>query len=203
MKNYLYSTLGIAILIFGLSSAAQGTLVGDTVTIQHFFPTINNLYNPLGDTTVTEGDDDTARYSFLWFDVYTVNVEAQQILIDFSTIAVWASGDATFNGLVVGDLDDDSGNALSHATFSTNLAGWDDSRLLLGDDYIGFNFAGLSVTPNTYIDTNLFFPIEAREDRLDQDISDPQLAVPEPATLFLFGSGLLGFGFQARRKIFL
>ncbi len=200
MKNYLLSALGATALTVCLSGAAQGTLVGDVVTIQHVFPTIIDIYAPLGSPTVTEGSDDTTTFTYLWLDLYTVNIEASQILVDFSANGSWASGPSMFNGLLVSDLNDDSNHPLTGAVTTTNLVGWDDGRLLLGNDFIGLNFQGLAITTESYLNASLYFSLQPFDEQQEIFDSDRQTPVPEPATLFLFGSGLIGFGLHARRS---
>lgn len=43
---------------------------------------------------------------------------------------------------------------------------------------------------------------ESRPDEAPQKASSPEHEVPEPATLMLFGTGLLGVAFILRRKLF-
>lgn len=45
-------------------------------------------------------------------------------------------------------------------------------------------------------------PAESKPDEAPQKATSPEHEVPEPATLMLFGTGLLGVAFILRRKLF-
>jgi len=177
--------LAVGLLFLSMVGSAHATLIGDLVTAQHYFPDISSSYGSMDQAIVAEGTSDLMYpHGGIW---YNVNVEADSIYVDYVGNATWTT--ASFNGLVVGSLDDSSGNALQGVSITTNLA-WDASRLTFSDDTVSFNWNGLSFTSNSY------FLAE-----LDFGTSDNNAPVPEPATMVLLGTGLAGLaGTRMRRR---
>ena len=93
-----------------------------------------------------------------------------------------------FNGLVVSDLDDDGGNGwiLLNAAVQTDVAGWDDSRIIIGNDYVGFNWSGLAFNTTTDFEATLEFG------------PNP---IPIPTSLMLFITGLAGFAVAHKIRV--
>ena len=174
--------LGAVMLILVMAGSAGASLIGDTVTVAHVYGT-TNLYGPQ-DTVVAAGDGDVVAVYIGGTHEYNVNVEAYSINTIFTVNLAW-SNRPSFNGLVVGSLDDSSGNPLQGVTIDTNMSGWDVSRLYYSDDQVKFNWKGLSFTTDTYFNASLDFG---------------QNAVPIPGALWLLGSGLLGLVAVRRRQ---
>lgn len=195
------------------AGAAHATLVGDTVTVGHYTPDLvtpmPGAVSPPSTFVVTDGSADL--YTFYWSYPfgYRVNVEAGSIQVDFSYIigdgetATWSypvitscmplvgctESPGSFNGLAVSGLDDSSGNPLQGVQVATNMAGWNASRLSYGDDYVRFDWQGLSFTRDTYLNATLDF-----------GQATPPAPVPEPGIYALLGLGLGLLGWTGRRR---
>lgn len=128
-------------------SPARANLIGDTITIDHYLPSLgsNGLYEA-HTTVVTAGPADFTNM----IGVYVVNPEADSINVHF-TYGAGSWTNHAFNGLVIGSIDD----ALLGVTVSTNLAGWDDSRLTYDAHTIYSNWAGLSIDHGSYFNLSL------------------------------------------------
>ena len=186
--------------------AANATLVGDAVTIGHYFPDGTTPLlggTPPSVTTVVAGDADAYTFYNSYPFGYKVNVEANSLLVDFSYViqpgdtATWPDSYqscgfnggvvecntvlASFSGLGVSDLNDSTGNVLQGVLVDTNMAGWDLSRLSFGDDYVRFDWKGLSFQRDTYLNATMNFA-----------------AVPGPSTLLLLGTAMGGLVMRRR-----
>ncbi len=120
------------------------------------------------------------------FGVYDVDVEEASVIVDFLKPNQFGNpGVFDYAGLVVSDLDFEPGYILLGVDVDTNMAGWDESRLMFSDDFAGFNWQGLSVDGDTNF--TAFFDFGPNP-------------IPIPPTLLLFVSGIAGFTL-IRRKI--
>ena len=180
MNRSLLVVLGAVMLILVMAGGAGASLIGDTVTVAHVYIT-TSLFGPES-TVVAAGDGDVVEVYIDGTHEYDVNVEAYSINTNFAANLEWA--DPSFNGLVVGSLDDSSGNPLQGVTIDTNMSGWDVSRLSYSNNQVKFNWRDLPFTTETYFNASLDFG----------------QTVPIPGALWLLGSGLLGLAAMRRRR---
>lgn len=200
-----YIALALAFCIG--AGTAEATLIGDDVAVNHFTTASSMVGTSPLPTTVTADNSDivTAYGSYPWG--YRVNVDADDILVDFAYLSgasdTWWDTYTTvafnpetfsfevtehpvdFNGLRVSSLNDSSGNPLQGVTVDTNMAGWNTSMLSFGSDYAYFDWKGLSFDNSTYFNATLDFNGATG--------GGGSTSVPEPSTLLLIGSGLAGF----------
>jgi hypothetical protein len=170
-------------LLVGLSGWAQASLIDDQVLVEHHFPFFDSVDEASGGGEVTVQDGTTEIFG-MHFGVYDVDIEESSLDVNFTKTNQFSSAD--FNALVLSDLDDsEPGYILLGVDVDTDMTGWDDSRLIFGDDFAGFNWQGLTVDDNT--DFTAFFEFGPNP-------------IPIPATLLLFVTGIVGFTLL-RRKI--
>lgn len=202
MKRF-FGYLAVAMCVCALPTASNATLVGDTVSLGHYFPDTaapTSMFTP----TVSTGGSDVSNFYFSYPYGYSVNMEASSVLVDFSYVivdgetATW--GDTTtscswgptgfscidvpasFNGLGITGLNDSSGGALQGVSVDTNMAGWNTSMLSFDTDKVFFDWKGLSYDNTTYFNAAFDFSGQV----------GGAAPVPEPSTLLLIGSGIAG-----------
>ena len=180
MKKFIFQIITIA-FVFCLIGFAQASLIGDWVLVEPQFPMFTPPVDRSDDVNVlvAAGTTDVIRIE----GTYDVNMEESSVDVDFLTMNTYET--RSFNGLVLGDLDFETEYILLGVEVTTNLAGWNDSRLELGVDYVGFNWQDLTVFSDT--DFTAIFEFGPNP-------------IPIPSTLLLFVTGLTGF-FLIKRKI--
>lgn len=170
-----------ALLLAGAATAANATLVGDTVHIAQNYPTIGAEFYA---TNTVVGNN----VEFVWPSVLSIDIGASAIDIFFRSIGFVdvPAGGINHNGPIIAGLNDSSGNSLLGFTdFATN-SNFSSSNIIFGNDFIGFNLDGLSFSSGQYIHVDLNF--------------GPQSAVSEPGSIALFGLGLLGLAASRRLR---
>ena len=176
--------LGILPLLCTLALAcigpmARATLIGDTISVTHRYPSLPALHVDLGTTTVAAGATDAVTMGH----TYGVNPEASSILVDF-WITGWWHGPVAFNGLVVSGIDD----TILGLTVSTNLVGWTDSRITFDAHAIYANWNNISINNTSFFNVYL-------------QLAPTAIATPDAgATVTLLGLSLLGL-FGLHRKL--
>jgi hypothetical protein len=162
-----------SLAVASVCSTAHATLIGDTITVAK----VDTILNQPFVTTVQAGPGDIVSFSFL-----DVNPEASSIGITNSVFPLILEGPG-FHGFVISDID----ATIIGASVSTNLAGWDPSRLAFDAHSVSANLADLTFLTTTAFTINLSFG----------RINPTPDAAPTAALLGLALAGLLGL----RRKL--
>ena len=151
--------------IFTTGSPASAGLIGDSVTVDYYFPDTSTLTYHLGTKTVAP----TALFNAFDQIDFLVTNNTLQITDTFPGQVIFTA--QTFNGI---HLTDNSQDGIVGVTLdpASNLAGFDPSDITFDGSDIWVNIEGVIINPKTYV-------------QLD-------IAVPEPFTLSLFGLGLAG-----------
>lgn len=165
--------------LVALPTIASAQLVGSTVGVEYRFPNVGALYTSHGPAVVGAGIEFTNVAGYFQVDVSNNLVEAK----NFFTSATWTSP-VGFNGWRFFDVGN-TAPAFTSVTIdpSTNMVGFDASRITYDADNIYVDWQGLSFTEHTVVALNI-----------------NSTTAPEPATIALTGLGLAGLGVVARRR---
>lgn len=169
-----------SLAVASVCTTVHATLIGDTITLSHVYtPNTSSPFDTQNVTVVAGNSDARTLISF-----YTVNPEANSILVNFlGGNNGWGSGGS--NGLVVSGIDD----TITGVTVSTNLVGWDISRLAFDAHSISPNWQDLPFSSNSFFNLNLTLTPTGGS------------SIPDAgATAALLGLSLLGL-FGLRRKL--
>ena len=177
MKKIIF-VLFLGAFVILASTCAYAGLIGDFVMVEHKHPDVSTSSK----TQIFTIDNGITDFTFPPY--YVANFDDSNIYINFGVTHTWANGTGAnpYNGFYLSMLDENPGTL----TIDTNLSGWNPSgRLTQGADFMGFDWQGLSFTDDTYFNVSLY---------------GSTATTPEPATMALFGIGLLGAGALRRKK---
>lgn len=177
----LVCVLGAVILLWAFTGVVDASLIGDTVYVEQIYPYLNleaDAYKSAA-VEVAAGDGDVVTLGR-----YSVDIEEDFLTVDFNRNDNFGVFD--FNGIVISDMNDSrDGYYLLDVEVITDVAGWDDSRVIFGDDFAAFNWSGLSFSSTSEFTAMLEFG------------PNP---IPIPTTMVLFITGLLGIAVVRRKK---
>lgn len=192
-KSHLFGAMCACLL--GISTFAQASLIGDTVTVQTAWVdcaecTPNDGVTDIENILVLEGALELLHYGGFGGDEgWNIDIEASSISATLDK-PVTAGGvgftSAGFNGYEFLDLDwAGQLGIITGFILSTDIVGLDNSRISFGDDNVKINLESLLALDGE------FFHIELVTSH-----------IPIPPAIWLFGSGLLGIiGISRRKKI--
>ena len=168
--------IGISALLASAPALAQFT--GDTVNGTYKYPDNTTVFINLGNQVVSP----TATFTFLTGTPNTTAaVGASTITLSFSGTGDFTG--ATFNGVTITDLTDS--DIIGVELGSSNVAGFDASRLSFTSNSVSLNLASLSTTSDSSIVANVLFSSSA---------------VPELSTWVMMLVGFGGIGMAMRRR---
>lgn len=181
----LVSVMGTIVFLLAFSGMVNASLVDDTVYVEYYYPYLDFDAEPAKSATVDQvsiGADDLVDT----LGRYTVNIEGSSFVVEFTRTDFFTELD--FNGLVIRDLNDDGGDnyiLLGVEVEATNVAGWDDTLLTFGDDFVALNWSGLAFEADSSFEAILEFG------------PNP---IPIPTAIILFVTGLIGFSGWRKMK---
>jgi len=176
----LFSVVIASVMTLAVAApAASAQFTGDQVNATYFYPTVNTVYQDVGNQFISPA----ATWTFTNGIVATANSSSIALSLNPNTF-----GAAPFNGAVFTDLTHSNiiGASLDA---SSNLAGFDASRLTFTSNSVSFNFQGLSNIPQSLVRANVQF-------------SGGVGAVPEPDMWAMMLVGFGGIGVAARSRRF-
>lgn len=183
----------VLLAAFAMGPAAHAaTLIGDQVILENHFPTFGMLQFPSDAITVGAGPeiacpaDPRNMCSVSHGGNARWDVGANNVRVEYDGGAQFIT--APFAGPVFTDLDWDVPQEITGVNLSTNLVGFDLSRVSFGPDWVALNVASLGQTggQTDFVQVDL--------------VTTPLAPIPIPAALPLFLTALASLGLIARAR---
>jgi len=191
MKRQLVKFVGQVAAFSALVVALPGTahaatlLDGKALTVDYWFPNSGDIYDRR-QVTVGSGVEVMNFPAPGYFDV---DVSDKHIAINnFDTSFCFSNctwSNSSFNGLRFFDHTGTIDSFVSASVSATNMLGLDASRLSFDANNIYLNWQGLTFSNNTFVEL---------------DLNGGSSPIPEPASIMLLGTGVLGLVARNRRR---
>lgn len=179
--------MALAALTTFVAPAAAATLIGDTITMQYFYPTISDEYLGGGfplSVTGAAGTSDLVKDSFPGGPFFSVDIEAQSIIVTFLQ-NTWFTG-TIFDGIILSGID----SVIDSVAQSSGPSGIVSK---IGNT-VSFNFVGHVYGTGQTVIADLGFATPAPAPVAET------AEVPLPPALPLFGTVLAGLAFLPTRR---
>jgi hypothetical protein len=161
----------------------------------------------VGTTCIAPDSDTSGAAAWLYQDLATVNGGTYSLSFAYASgnagVGAGSVGSLAFTGVELQVLWGDSATPLVASAPGTCTGGtncvFDSTDTTNGTNYVVYTVSGLQATSSS---TRLEFLGEQDPAQIGlDDVSVNATGVPEPSSFFLLGSGLLGMGALARRKL--
>jgi len=138
MQTKVFSALFSIASLF-VCTSSHASLIGDTITLNNYWPDLGGLLDTHTVVVQAGPGDTTALGQFS--PLYRINPEADSLMVSFLEFFTFSA--ATFNGFVASGIND----TITGVTVSTNLVGWNDSRISFDAHSVSVNLQNLAVAP--------------------------------------------------------
>jgi hypothetical protein len=179
MKRLAFLAVVACLCGCALPGTGRADFIGQSVHVYTAVDDTSIVGFNLGTQTIVAGGNTFAPKA-----AFVVNVFATSINIP--THIDWAP--ETFNGYVIAEVGPSPSMITGVSLDSTNVSGFDSSRLTFDATDVFMNFQGINTKSDSFVTA---------------DVTFAPTAAPEPASLTLMGlgaAGLLGYGWRRRKR---
>jgi hypothetical protein len=158
LKSWVVVLVAVMAIIAAGNNNAFGDAInfgGQSVRAQYYYDSLSSPYGPPSTFTVgagIEANDFPTGYSYFDLDLTSTNITAKS----FNLASTWSF--APFNGFVISDYSN-SIDAITGVTVapSTNMVGFDPSRISFDANNVYVNWQGLNFNASTIVSLDVSF----------------------------------------------